>query len=97
MNILLLVLVQCVWAKVTIDSKNRVIRDSENRHTIFHGVNMVYKVAPYIPDQDVWDSQASLTDLDIQNLVDWGFNFVRLGVMWEAVETAPGEYNQTYI
>ena len=58
---------------------------------------MVYKVAPYIPDQEIWDSQTSLTDVDIQNLVDWGFNFVRLGVMWEAVETAPGVYNQTYI
>lgn len=27
----------------------------------------------------------------------WGFNFVRLGVMWEAVETAPGVYNNTYL
>jgi len=29
--------------------------------------------------------------------VKWGFNFVRLGVMWEAVETAPGVYNDTYL
>ena len=28
---------------------------------------------------------------------DWGFNLVRLGVMWESVETAPGIYNQTYL
>lgn len=27
----------------------------------------------------------------------WGFNFVRLGVMWEAVEYAPGLYNETYL
>jgi len=31
------------------------------------------------------------------NLAEWGFNIVRLGVMWEAVETSPGQYNETYI
>ena len=25
------------------------------------------------------------------------FNFVRLGVMWEAVETSLGVYNETYL
>jgi aryl-phospho-beta-D-glucosidase BglC (GH1 family) len=29
----------------------------------------------------------------MDDLKEWGFNFVRLGVMWEAVETAPGVYN----
>ena len=62
-----------------------------------HGVNVVYKIAPYIPDKDTFDSQNSLNDGDIQDLQDWGFNLVRLGVMWESVETAPGVYNQTYL
>jgi hypothetical protein len=31
------------------------------------------------------------------NLEKWGMNHVRLGVMWEAVEIAPGVYNQTYL
>jgi endoglycosylceramidase len=30
-------------------------------------------------------------------MVKWGFNFVRLGVMWEAVERSPGVYNATYM
>ena len=30
-------------------------------------------------------------------MVKWGFNFVRLGVMWEAVERSPGVYNTTYL
>ena len=30
-------------------------------------------------------------------MLKWGFNFVRLGVMWEAVEVAPGVYNDTYL
>lgn len=33
----------------------------------------------------------------MDNLAKWGFNFVRLGVMWEAVETSPGNYNFTYL
>jgi len=83
--------------KMTIDSKERVMRDPKGRHTIFHGVNVVYKIPPYIPDAQVYDAQNSLNDKDIDDLVSWGFNFVRLGVMWEAVETSPGNYNSTYI
>ena len=33
----------------------------------------------------------------MDNLVDWGFNFVRLGVLWEALETSPNVYNMTYL
>jgi endoglycosylceramidase len=82
---------------IWVDPSERAIRDPEGRHVIFHGVNVVYKVAPYIPESDRYDSQSSLTDQDIDQLVAWGFNLVRLGVMWEAVETAPGVYNQTYL
>lgn len=60
-------------------------------------MNIVYKVDPYIPDPEIFDVQLSVTDKDIDDLVDWGFNFVRLGVMWEAVERSPGVYNDTYL
>lgn len=82
---------------VWIDSKNRVVRDSEDRQLLLHGVNVVYKVKPYMPDENTWSSQDSLTDSDIADLKSWGFNFVRLGVMWEAVETAPGVYDEAYL
>jgi hypothetical protein len=39
----------------------------------------------------------SLTDSEIDDLVRWGFNLVRLGVMWEAVERVEGQYNDTYL
>lgn len=58
---------------------------------------MVYKIPPYIPDSGTFDPQLSLTDTEIDQLKEWGFNFVRLGVMWEAVESAPGVYNETYL
>ena len=35
--------------------------------------------------------------MDIQDLHDWGINQVRLGVMWEAVETTAGQYNNSYL
>ena len=72
--------------KVFIDSKTRSIRDKYGRHLLLHGVNIIYKIPPYIPNQETWSPDESLTDKDIDDLVKWGFNFVRLGVMWEAVE-----------
>ena len=30
-------------------------------------------------------------------MVDWGFNFVRLGVMWEAVEKSEGIFDTEYL
>ena len=64
---------------------------------MFHGFNVVYKVPPYIPEEAAFDPQNSLSNEDILDLKNWGVNFVRLGVMWEAVETAPGVYNTTYL
>ncbi len=62
-----------------------------------HGTNAVVKVYPYIPVQDRFDTQMSMSDEDIKYMKEWGINFVRMGVMWEAVETAPGVYNTTYL
>ena len=77
--------------------ETRFLVDGAGRTTLLHGVNVIYKVDPYIPTQGEFDPDNSLNDEDIANLVDWGMNFVRLGVMWEAVETAPGVFNQTYL
>jgi len=61
-------------------------------------VNVVYKVHPYLPSGgDTFDPEESLVDFDMENLGKWGMNFVRLGVMWEAVEVERGVYNQTYL
>ena len=73
------------------------MQDAFGRSTIFHGVNVVYKVHPYLPSTDKFDPQLSLTDAELDQLVEWGFNFVRLGVMWESVERAPDTYNMTYL
>jgi endoglycosylceramidase len=82
---------------ISINVKSRMLQDEYKRSILFHGVNVVYKQDPYIPDSEKFDPYLSLSDFDIDNLVNWGFNFVRLGVMWESVERSPGVFNDTYL
>ena len=90
-------LLEPVLSKISINPESRQFVDEVGRTIIFHGVNVVYKVAPYIPSQDIFNPEESLSSEDIQNLKDWGMNFVRLGVMWEAVERQPGVYDMNYL
>ena len=39
----------------------------------------------------------SLNEEDMERMKQWGFNVVRLGIIWEAVEIEPGVYNHTYL
>ena len=74
-----------------------MFEDEWNRTVLFHGVNVVYKIAPYVPTIfGDFHHEFSLVEEDIKNLKKWGMNFVRLGVMWEAVEKKPGEYDLSY-
>ena len=83
---------------IKIDTENRIFRDNKGRHLIMHGVNAVYKLHPYLPDtHGNFTVDTSLDDRDVQDLKDWGINKVRLGVIWEAVEIAPGRYNETFL
>ena len=64
--------------------------DSDGRVVFFHGVNVVYKHAPYevYPDPGKpWDFSAA----DASLMARLGFNVVRLGVVWAGLEpgTAP--------
>ena len=52
---------------------------------------MVYKVAPYEP------SVAGFGADDAAFLASEGFNSVRLGVIYKAVEPSPGSYDEAYI
>ena len=83
--------------KLSINSDSRFFQDAFGRTVIFHGQNAIYKVDPYIPNTTEWSPQDSLNATDIANLKDWGTNFVRLGVMWEAVERQPGIYDSGYL
>ena len=61
-----------------------------------HGVNVVYKHAPYIayPDPgEPWNFDAT----DAAKMQRLGFNVVRLGLEWQALEPGAGGPNQPQI
>ena len=70
-----------------------MFRDDQGRARIFHGHNIVVKLPPYLPDLEKFDPQMSLVEEDLKNFEAWGVTIVRLGVMWEAVEKLPGQYD----
>ena len=71
--------------------------DEVGRVRIFHGLNAVYKTPPYHPITSEFDPLYSLSDQDVKNFVDWGFNIIRLGVLWAGVEPNHNQVNLTYI
>jgi endoglycosylceramidase len=69
----------------------RWITDSRGRVLIVHGINMVYKLPPYYPEA------VGFGDDDAAFLASIGFNAVRVGVIWKAVEPQPGIYDDAYL
>ncbi|BDB44407.1 hypothetical protein IWGMT90018_48530 [Mycobacterium kiyosense] len=65
--------------------------DSDGRAVILHGLNQVYKVPPYTPSAD------GFGDDDAAFLADNGFNAMRIGVIWAAVEPQPLSYDDNYL
>src|SRR5262245_53690818 len=65
----------------------RWITDATGRVLIPRGVNMVSKLPPYTP------SFAGFGEDDAALLEREGFNTVRVGVIYSAVEPAPGFYD----
>ncbi len=71
---------------------------NENGSEVFlHGVNVVYKVPPWIPELVLEHHKNSFTDTDIEKLKSWGFNIVRLGIMWPGLHHEPDKTNTTYL
>jgi endoglycosylceramidase len=69
----------------------RWITDAHGRVVIVHGINMVYKVAPYYP------AATGFGNDDAAFLARMGFNAVRVGVIWKAVEPEPGVFDDAYL
>ncbi|MFJ8160424.1 cellulase family glycosylhydrolase [Streptomyces sp. NPDC096136] len=69
----------------------RWLTDDQGRVVTLHGVNMVYKKPPYFPAAGGFGEQ------DARFLAENGFNAVRLGFAWNAVEPRPGVYDDAYI
>ena len=79
------------------DINNTFVLLDDGRYTIFHGVNVVVKLPPFIPDTETFDPYISFTDEDIKILKRLGINLVRLGIIWESIEYSKGQYNSTHL
>ncbi|MDB5971020.1 MAG: endoglycoceramidase [Hydrocarboniphaga sp.] len=69
----------------------RWITDAQGRVVTLHGINMVYKRPPYAPDAIGFD------DDDAAFLAGEGYNTVRLGIIYKALEPTPGVYDDAYL
>ncbi len=78
-------------AALGLGQTGRWITDTTGRVAVLHGVNQVYKLAPYTPSTD------GFGDDDAAFLAANGFDAVRLGVIWAAVEPQPGHYDEAYL
>lgn len=79
------------------------IRDDHDRVVFFHGVNAVWKIAPYYPPSKTYtagavDEAHSFFDgRDAQFLADNGLNSVRLGVLFVGVEPEQDLFDERYL
>jgi endoglycosylceramidase len=60
-------------------------------------MNVVVKLPPYLPTEGEFNYETSISTEDLDYMKQWGVTLVRLGVMWEAVETSPGYYDMNYL
>lgn len=79
----------------TITTQGTLFLDQFGRQRIFHGINLVYKGEKQ-PDGRL-NYFAPWSDDDFGKLASLGFNVVRLGMIWDAVEPHPGIYGNTYL
>lgn len=71
----------------------RWLKDASGRTVLIHGVNAVWKLAPFTPP----DASAGFTAADADWLVAHGFNGVRLGVLFAGVMPEPGAIDTGYL
>lgn len=64
--------------------------DPHGRQVIFSGINFISKnpSEKYMPLQGVET---------FKQFKSWGFNCIRLGIIWDGLEPEPGKYNEEYL
>ncbi len=64
--------------------------DRQGRQVLLHGINFVNKN----PQEGYLGAEESATFAAFRR---WGFNCLRLGVIWDGLEPQPGVYNEVYL
>jgi endoglycosylceramidase len=65
-------------------------KDPYGRDLILHGINVVNKdpKSNYV---------GHITPEEMTSFKSWGFNVIRLGIIWDGLEPEPGKYNEAYL
>lgn len=64
--------------------------DAKGRQVLLSGINFISKnpSEKYLPKQGVET---------FKEFKSWGFNCIRLGIIWDGLEPEPGKYNEAYL
>jgi endoglycosylceramidase len=74
--------------------EGRWLVDPQNRVVLLHGVNLVWKLDPFVPPE----TAEGFLDADARWLAENGFNSARIGTLWVGVSPhAPGEVRADYL
>lgn len=73
---------------ISVDGQKFV--DSEGRQVLFSGINFISKN----PEEKYMPIQGEET---FKQFKTWGFNCIRLGIIWDGLEPEPGNYNEDYL
>lgn len=77
--------------KINVNGRNFI--DEYDRQRIFNGINYTDKSGL----KYCFINSNEYTELNLRKLSECGFNVIRLGVTWEAIEPEPNKYNEDYI
>lgn len=81
--------------------KSHYITDDQGRIVIYRGVNVSNVSKHSGPPSGYWDRGRAQHPWhqreDYKRLEDWGFNFVRYLIFWEAIEPEEGQYDDYYL
>lgn len=82
-------------------SKSKYITDNSGRIVIYRGVNVSNVSKHSGPPSGYWERGRAQHPWhgrdDFKKLEDWGFNFVRYLIFWEAIEPSRGNYDDDYL
>jgi endoglycosylceramidase len=74
------------------DNDNSVIVDSYGRQLVLHGLNTSSN-AKWVDGRQPWISEANVD----KEANEFGFNFVRYLIFWDAIEPEKGQFNEKYL
>ena len=75
--------------------KGKWFVDEQERVVLFHGINSVRKEPSWLPDTNLQTNLTNQTQIDYLKM--WGFNVVRLGLMWSGLMPSKDFINYTYL